>query len=507
MDTQVAVTLAMQATADRLWDEWADKKPLWNAIFNHLPQKKSLLKELKEAIHAYYQCPTDKGFSKILTTILEEHQEFTEDAIRSAVERYTAVLTEQLLIIDKDFRENIRGLADFHVMERLNHIEELLANRTQLTTETTHKESALSQEKLIRVRVIVEGMPNDFTPSRVQDTVNVLAATLSVNPNYIQILQVLTGSIILIIEMPTTAVNRLYKLATQQDFRLINFGFQSITVEGKEPIELSKDIASDVTSFLEYEKKHLPAKELLSMLMEAEELLEIQRRQDAKSHYLLGMNYEKQKEHYPAIDEYTHAVDLDPQNIQFYYMRASLYFLLENYPAAVVDYSQIIEIDPTAKVAYIRRGLTYDKMENYIDALADYSHAIEMDPESAQLYIYRGSLFHRLHDYTAALDDYNMAISIDPKSARVHFNLGMLMEEMDNTSAAEKNYRHAIELDGNFAEAYMNLSLLLVELGRKSEAEAEYQDAVKINPNIAKVYSRRRVQLDEFSYQEKGEAL
>ena len=46
----------MQATADLLWTKWTDKR-IWNAAFNHLPKKKELLQELKEAIKAFYEHP------------------------------------------------------------------------------------------------------------------------------------------------------------------------------------------------------------------------------------------------------------------------------------------------------------------------------------------------------------------------------------------------------------------------------------------------------------------
>ena len=36
-DEEIATTAAMQATADHLWEQWINK-PLWNALFNHLPK-------------------------------------------------------------------------------------------------------------------------------------------------------------------------------------------------------------------------------------------------------------------------------------------------------------------------------------------------------------------------------------------------------------------------------------------------------------------------------------
>jgi tetratricopeptide (TPR) repeat protein len=121
-DEQAVIEKAMQATADCLRKEWADKRQwnsifMWNALFNLEPKKKELLIALKEAAKIFYDHPIDMGFAGVLTEILQESNEFSQEVIQKAVEEYIAVLTEELLLADKDFRENMRGVADLHAVE------------------------------------------------------------------------------------------------------------------------------------------------------------------------------------------------------------------------------------------------------------------------------------------------------------------------------------------------------------------------------------------------------
>ena len=133
-DKEMAVTGAMQATADRLWEQWGDEH-LWNAVFNDLPKNNELLPALKQAIKTFYGDPTNTHFAGVITTILEEHQEFSPEYIQKAVEEYVTTLTEQLLLADKDFRENERGLSDLKVAASLGRVEKWLESQKSATNQ------------------------------------------------------------------------------------------------------------------------------------------------------------------------------------------------------------------------------------------------------------------------------------------------------------------------------------------------------------------------------------
>ncbi len=127
-DEEIAITGAMKATADHLWEQWGDER-LWNVIFNDLPNNNELLIALKKAVKTFYEHPTNTHFAGVLATILKEHQEFTQAAIQKAVGEYITSLTEELALADESFRENVRALSDLRMVEILRNVEQLLASQ------------------------------------------------------------------------------------------------------------------------------------------------------------------------------------------------------------------------------------------------------------------------------------------------------------------------------------------------------------------------------------------
>ena len=79
-----------------------------------------------------------------------------------------------------------------------------------------------------------------------------------------------------------------------------------------------------------------------------------------------------------AIDNYTKAIELDPQNVEAYIGRGTTYHADDQYDMAISDYTKAIEIEPGHGLAYYVRGLSYH--EKGIDswAICDYSKTIEI---------------------------------------------------------------------------------------------------------------------------------
>jgi nucleoside phosphorylase len=94
------------------------------------------------------------------------------------------------------------------------------------------------QVRTKRVEIILDGEFSEFTLNQQQDIVRVLAALLSIDSGDIRILKVYSGSIVIIVEMPDNAANRLYEMATTRDFRIMSLIVKSVLVEGRAIINL-----------------------------------------------------------------------------------------------------------------------------------------------------------------------------------------------------------------------------------------------------------------------------
>jgi len=60
------------------------------------------------------------------------------------------------------------------------------------------------------------------------------------------------------------------------------------------------------------------------------------------------------------------------------------------YERAVEDYTQALQVDPQNSYAYYNRGITRDRSGDYEGAITDFSHAITLDPANADFFHNRG---------------------------------------------------------------------------------------------------------------------
>ncbi|XP_023217266.1 small glutamine-rich tetratricopeptide repeat-containing protein alpha-like isoform X1 [Centruroides sculpturatus] len=103
---------------------------------------------------------------------------------------------------------------------------------------------------------------------------------------------------------------------------------------------------------------------------------------EAENLKVLGNNHMKSENFNAAIDCYTKAIHLDPNNSVFYCNRAAAYSKLNNHKAAIQDCEAAIKIDPSYSKAYGRMGLAHASLDQYQQAKECFQHAISLDPQN-----------------------------------------------------------------------------------------------------------------------------
>ena len=211
----------------------------------------------------------------------------------------------------------------------------------------------------------------------------------------------------------------------------------------------------------------------------------------AIAHHNRGISHASIKNDRAAIDDYTQAIGIDPDDARAYYNRGNAHADLENDRAAIDDYTQAIGIDPDHAYAYYNRGNSHFDLENYSAAIDDYTEAIRIDPDYAYTYYYRGNSHLKLKNYHSAIDDYTQAINIDPDYAYAYNNRGLSYAKRKNYHSAIDDYTEAIRIDPDHAKAYNNRGLSHANLKNYLAAVDDYTKAIRINPDYAYAYYNR----------------
>jgi len=88
-----------------------------------------------------------------------------------------------------------------------------------------------------------------------------------------------------------------------------------------------------------------------------------------------------------------------------------------DYQGAIADYSKAIEINPQDADYYFIRGLAKSRLKNRQGAIADYNKAIAINPQYVLAYSNRGIAKELVGDLKGACADWKEASSLGDKDA------------------------------------------------------------------------------------------
>ena len=202
---------------------------------------------------------------------------------------------------------------------------------------------------------------------------------------------------------------------------------------------------------------------------------------DAPSHYVRGKEHLDEGKYEFATDEFTKAIDLNPDYSQAYNSRGIAYDKLQQYQRAIQDYDQSIRKGLNHASGYYNRGNAYSRLDQNERAIQDYDKAIQLDHNYAKAYSNRGRSYDELGQYERAIQDYDQVIRLDPDDAVAYFNRGIVYYHLDQNERAIQDLDKAIRLDPDFAYAYYNRSIAYHNIGLYPQADADKAKACSLD--------------------------
>ena len=167
-------------------------------------------------------------------------------------------------------------------------------------------------------------------------------------------------------------------------------------------------------------------------------------------------NIEKYEE---AINSYSRAHKLEPENNEVYNSRALCYLRLKKYKRAVADYTKAISLKPEDPVAYTNRAHCYKQKGLYKKALMDYDKAIELSPHKAKYLYNRGLLYERKKLFSKVLKDFSEAIKLNAEYHKVYASRGFIHIEQGAYNKALKDFIQALKIYKNNKDALFGLAI------------------------------------------------
>ena len=192
-----------------------------------------------------------------------------------------------------------------------------------------------------------------------------------------------------------------------------------------------------------------------------------------------------------AIEAYSHAIELNPDNAIAYYNRGTAYHSKGELDRAITDYNKAIELNPELAEAYNNRGNTCSDKGELDRAITDYNKAIELNPRLELAYYNRGAVHYNKGELDRAITDYGKAIKIKPNYAKAYNNRGNAYHDKGELDRAITDYGKAIKIKPNYADAYYNRGDTYRDKGELDRAIADYNKAIELNPELTEAYNNR----------------
>jgi len=138
---------------------------------------------------------------------------------------------------------------------------------------------------------------------------------------------------------------------------------------------------------------------------------------------------------------------------------------------AVDDYSRAIERDPNMVDAYVNRGYVRNDMQNAEDAIKDFETALRLSPNSGVAHLGMSFSQLELHHGRIALEQVELAEKQLGESGATHLARATAFRQQRLLRPAEREYRAALK----FAPDDLKLHLALADT---EDRERRYQDAI-----------------------------
>ena len=186
-----------------------------------------------------------------------------------------------------------------------------------------------------------------------------------------------------------------------------------------------------------------------------------------------------------ALDYYNRAVERSPDDGWVYADRAAAFQAMGDTRAALADLDHAIELSPDNANFFIRRGLLYwYELEDPDAAFADLNRAVEVEPDNADAFAERANFFqNQAGDLVAALEDRNWAVELDPEGPWRYADRFHVYRALDRIDEALADLQTCLELDPDYYWCAWERAWMFDELGSVADAVADFQHFLDLAPD------------------------
>jgi Tfp pilus assembly protein PilF len=201
----------------------------------------------------------------------------------------------------------------------------------------------------------------------------------------------------------------------------------------------------------------------------------------AKTHFQKGEAHLKAGKTEEAEVEFRKALQYAPRMGEAFYQLGEIYHQQEN-PAALDNYVHASDLLPTDVNAHIKAANYLMAARRYEDARTTALKAVVIDSKNVEALILVGNASAGLNNIDQAITDLQAAQKLDPADSRIYNNLGWFEALRGQSERAEAVFRRAVAAAPQSAAAHLALANYLIATGKREEGEKGLRTAISVEP-------------------------
>ena len=193
----------------------------------------------------------------------------------------------------------------------------------------------------------------------------------------------------------------------------------------------------------------------------------------------IGLQAHQNGEYKTALDYYTKAINLDPDNSEgmndyIYRLRGMTHTKLNEKKLAITDYDTALKLNPENIYALGDSGLAKSKFGQYEAAIEDFDKALKRKPNDPGLLFHRGKIKYDSNQHEAAIEDFDKALEIYEHHALSLYYRGKIKYDSNQYVAAIEDFNKALKRESNDPNIYYDLGKAYEKVESYDEAKHNY---------------------------------
>ncbi|HBA87213.1 MAG TPA: hypothetical protein DCZ75_04265 [Geobacter sp.] len=202
-------------------------------------------------------------------------------------------------------------------------------------------------------------------------------------------------------------------------------------------------------------------------------------------HYQMGQSFYAENNFTGALQEFTEAEKLMPEDPELLNQLGLAYFRKGRFDLAEAKYLKALGYRPGYSEARNNLGVNYLEMKRWDEAIVQL-RTVQDDifyQGQESVVINLGLALLGKGEYQQALTVLRGAVAKNGSDPRLRLHLGRVYFALDKTELAIDEYRKALQINGSYASAHYHLALAQVKLKDTEAARGAFREVVRIAPD------------------------